>query len=250
MDMNELELTGRARGHIEQLEDSRVALHRDVVGPFLELRAVAAEQGLDVSALSGFRDFEHQAKIWNRKSRGELPLYDRDGKPLDHEGLTEEEIVDAILLWTAVPGASRHHWGSEIDVYDRARMPEAHRVELLPEDYMPGGVFGHLAEWLDGHLGRLGFFRPYDLDRGGVAPEPWHISYSAVSVNAQRVLNVEIIARAVQDSALMGRQIVLDRLPEIFRRYVANVSGSRSSCGPRPGTSRTRHRAGTPRRPR
>ena len=42
--MNELELTGRARSHIEQLEEPRVALHRDVVAPFMALRAAWASR--------------------------------------------------------------------------------------------------------------------------------------------------------------------------------------------------------------
>ena len=27
----------------------------------------------------------------------------------------------------------------------------------------------------------FGFFRPYTTDRGGVAPEPWHLSYAPVA---------------------------------------------------------------------
>ncbi len=221
--MNELELTGRTRTHIEQLEDPRVALHREVVEPFLALRDAASREGLELTPLSAFRDFQSQAQIWNRKFRGEHPLYDRDGNPRDHASLTEEEIVEAILVWSAVPGASRHHWGSEIDVYDRVAMPENYRVKLLPEEYVPGGVFERLASWLEENLQRFGFFRPYDQDRGGVYPEPWHISYAPVSARAQAALSVEVIAGALQDADLLGKQLVLERLPLIYRQYVANV---------------------------
>ena len=102
-DMNELELTGRSRTHIEQLEEPRVALHRDVVQPFLALRAKAAEQGIDLTPFSAFRDFGAQAEIWNKKFRGERPLYDRDGNVRDHASLSPPQIVDAILVWSAVP---------------------------------------------------------------------------------------------------------------------------------------------------
>jgi LAS superfamily LD-carboxypeptidase LdcB len=221
--MNELELTGRTRTHIEQLEDPRVALHREVVEPFLALRDAASREGLDVTPFSAFRDFQSQTQIWNRKFRGERPLYDRDGNPRDHASLTEEEIVEAILVWSAVPGASRHHWGSEIDVYDRVAMPENYRVKLLPEEYVPGGVFERLTAWLEENLQRFGFFRPYDQDRGGVYPEPWHISYAPVSARAQAALSVEVIAGTLQDADLLGKQVVLERLPRIYRQYVANV---------------------------
>lgn len=221
--MNPLELTGRTRTHIEQLEQPRVALHRDAVGPFQALRAAAATRGMDVIPSSAFRDFAQQVEIWNRKFRGERPLYDREGNEREHASLTEVEIVEAILVWSAVPGASRHHWGSDIDVYDRAAMPPGYRVKLLPEEYAPGGVFERLGDWLNENLERFDFFRPYDRDRGGVYPEPWHISYAPVATRAQSALTTEVIAAALQDSEVLGKEIVLAKLDEIYQRYVANV---------------------------
>ena len=222
--MNELELTGRVRTHIEQIEDPRVALHRDAVEPFLALRDAAAKDGLDVAPFSAFRDFQQQVEIWNRKFRGERPLYDRDGNLREHAGLREPELVEAILVWSAVPGASRHHWGSEIDVYDRAAVPEGYRVRLLPEEYVPGGVFERLALWMDENLGRFDFFRPYDRDRGGVYPEPWHISYVPVSSRALSTLTPEVVAEALREEQVLGKELVLERMPEIWQTYVTNVA--------------------------
>jgi LAS superfamily LD-carboxypeptidase LdcB len=222
--MDPLELTGRTRTHIEQLDAPRVALHREAVAPFLALRAAAAQEGIDVMPYSAFRDFSAQVEIWNRKFRGERPLYDRDGNVRDHASLGADEIVDAILVWSAVPGASRHHWGSEIDVYDAAAAPEGYRVKLLPEEYAPGGVFEKLARWLNDNLQRFDFFRPYDSDRGGVYPEPWHISYQPVSSAALEALTPEVIAQALHDTDVLGKELILDRLPQIWRTYVVNVS--------------------------
>jgi len=222
--MDPFELTGRARTHIEQLDEPRVALHRDAVAPFLALRAAAAEEGIDVRPYSAFRDFAAQVEIWNRKFRGERPLYDRDGNVRDHASLSAEEIVEAILVWSAVPGASRHHWGSEIDVFDAAALPADYRVKLLPEEYAPDGVFAKLADWMKANLQRFAFFRPYDSDRGGVYPEPWHISYQPVSVPALTALSPDVIAQALQDTEVLGKEMVLARLPEIWRQYVVNVS--------------------------
>ena len=145
--------------------------------------------------------------------------------------MTEEQIVEAILVWSAVPGASRHHWGSEIDVYDRAAMPEGYRVKLLPEEYVPGGVFERLAAWLDENLQRFGFFRPYDQDRGGVYPEPWHISYAAVSGRRCPRLRRRVVADALRDEEILGKEWVLARLPEIWRTYVANVGYGHAGRG-------------------
>jgi LAS superfamily LD-carboxypeptidase LdcB len=230
--MNELELTGKVRTHIEQLEEPRVALHREVVGPFRSLRAAAKKEGVDLMPFSAFRDFQAQVEIWNRKFRGERPLYDRYGNERDHARLSEVEIVEAILVWSAVPGGSRHHWGSDIDIYDRAALPEGYRVKLLPEEYLPGGVFERLADWLNDNLERFDFFRPYDQDRGGVYPEPWHISYAPVAAHAQSALTADVIAGALHDSDVLGKDVLLAQLPEIYQRYVANV-GSPPLAGTR-----------------
>ena len=222
--MDALELTGRSRTHIEQLDQPRVALHKDAVEPFLALRDEAAGACIDLIPYSAFRDFDAQVAIWNKKFRGERPLYDRAGNIRDHSGLSADEIVEAILVWSAVPGGSRHHWGSEIDVYDAAAMPEGYRVQLLPEEYAAGGVFEKLARWLDQHLHRFGFFRPYSHDLGGVYPEPWHISYEPVSRIALERLTPEVIADALKDTDVLGKEFVLRRLPQIWQTYVVNIS--------------------------
>ncbi|MFN0313672.1 MAG: M15 family metallopeptidase [Burkholderiales bacterium] len=222
--LNELELTGRARTHITQLEEPRCALHHGVVQPFVAMRAEAAQEGIDLRPYSSFRDFDTQVLIWNRKFRGERTLYSRDGQVMDAAVLTEAQKIDAILTWSALPGTSRHHWGTEIDVYDHAAMPEGYRVQLLPEEYAPDGVFGKLAQWLGPNLERFGFFRPYDQERGGISPEPWHISYAPVAALAQAALTGDVVAQALQAADLLGRELVLQSLPALLRQYVANVA--------------------------
>jgi LAS superfamily LD-carboxypeptidase LdcB len=222
--VNALELTGRARSHIVQLDSPRCALHRDVVEPFLALREGAAQEGIDLLPYSSFRDFDTQVLIWNRKWRGERPLLDRDGRPLDYAALSEEDIIDAILGWSALPGASRHHWGSEIDVFDAAAVPSDYRLQLVADEYSSAGPFARLSAWLDANLTRHGFFRPYDTDRGGVHPEPWHISFVAVSEHALRRLTPAVLAEALAASDLLGRKLVLSRIDELHARFVANVA--------------------------
>jgi LAS superfamily LD-carboxypeptidase LdcB len=218
-----LELTGRARSHIVQLDSPRCALHRDVVQPFLALRESAAREGIDLRPYSSFRNFDTQLLIWNRKWRGERPLLDRDGRNLDHATLNEEEVIDAILGGSALPGASRHHWGSEVDVFDAAAVPGDYRLQLVADEYSPSGPFARLSAWLDANLTRHGFFRPYDTYRGGVHPEPWHISFAAVSEHALRQLTPAVLAEAIAASELLGKELVLSRIDELHARFIANV---------------------------
>ena len=221
--MNELELTGRARSHIIEIEQPRCALHYEVVGPFLAMRDAALTQGIDLQAVSGFRDFGRQVAIWNRKWRGERILFGRDGKPLEHATLSEPELVDAILCWSAIPGGSRHHWGTDVDVVDAAAMPPGYQVQLVPAEYAADGIFARLTQWLDQHMHRFGFFRPYGSDRGGAAVEAWHLSYAPVAHEAMEALSLNLLRRTVAGSDMDGRQAVLDRLPEIYTRFILAI---------------------------
>lgn len=221
--LNELELTGRARSHVVQRDDLRAALQRDALDPFLAMKAAAAREGIEIEIASSFRDFAAQQRIWDTKYRGERPLYDGHGNLRDHAALGAKELVDAIVCWSAVPGGSRHHWGSEIDVIDRAAVPDGYRVRLLPAETEPGGVFHGLHRWLDENMARYGFFRPYRTYRGGVFPEPWHLSYAPVSTVAADLLTLQLFEETVRASTILGREIVLDQIDAIYRRYVINV---------------------------
>lgn len=226
--LNALELTGRARTHVVQRDDLHAALHVDALHAFMDLKADAARVGLEVEITSSFRDFGAQQRIWDMKYRGERPLSDPDGNVVDHATLSADGLVDAILSWSALPGASRHHWGSELDLIDRAAMTEGYRVQLIPSECAPGGVFHALHCWLDGNLERYGFFRPYGTFRGGVQPEPWHVSFAAVAAPALEALTLSVLSQAIEASNILGRGLVLRRLPKIYARYVTNVDAAPS----------------------
>jgi LAS superfamily LD-carboxypeptidase LdcB len=227
--MNALELTGRARTHIIELQEPRCALHYEVIAAFLAMRDAARAEGIDLSIVSSFRDFDAQLSIWNRKWSGEKPLYDRNGQLLERARLADSEAVDAILCWSAVPGGSRHHWGSDIDVFDAAALPEGYRLQLVPSEYASDGVFSRLAAWLALNMSRFGFFRPYRTDRGSVSPEPWHLSYAPVSVPALESLSLSMLRQVLESSSIAGKQQVLARLPEIYTRFLLAIDGP-GSC--------------------
>jgi LAS superfamily LD-carboxypeptidase LdcB len=223
--LDSFQLTGRSRSHLCPWEDPRLAVHVEVLAPFTAMRAAAANDGIDLAIYSAFRDFFEQARIWNAKFSGARTLYDEQGNAIDYARLSEHERIQCILNWSAVPGASRHHWGSDIDVFDRASMPQGYSVQLLPEEYAPGGVFYRLSEWLARNSARFGFFRPYLQYRGGMFPEPWHLSYASVSVPALLGLTPALVAEAIEQGEILGKEAVLARLPEIFARHVLNVTG-------------------------
>ena len=221
--MNVLELTGRSRSHVVDIEQPRCTLHYEVVCSFLAMRDAALREGVDLQAVSSHRDYDRQVALWNRKWRGERPLYARDGRLLDHAALSEPQRVDAILSWSALPGGSRHHWGTDVDVVDVAAMPPGYQVQLLPGEYAADGVFAELAGWLERHMGRFGFFRPYGSDRGGAGIEPWHLSYAPVATEAMEALSLSVLRAAITQGDILGKEAVLERLPEIYTRFILAI---------------------------
>jgi LAS superfamily LD-carboxypeptidase LdcB len=204
-----------------------VAMHRDVVGPFVALREEARRSGgFEVEISSGFRSFDRQLSIWNRKAGGERAVLDSNAVPMDIRTLSDEELVFAILRWSALPGASRHHWGTELDVIDAAARPEGYEVQLVPEEVDSGGMFGPFHDWLDERIRTgtsFGFFRPYDQDRGGVAPERWHLSCAPVSGPLLQGLTVDVLRATVEAADMRLKKTVLAHLEEIHERFVLNI---------------------------
>ena len=221
--MNAGELTGQASTHISVLADPECRLHAHVVAPFMNLRRAAQADGLDLVAMSSFRDFARQSAIWNGKWRGERPMYDASGSLLDTASLTPERRVDAILLWSALPGASRHHWGTDLDLVDARAPAPGYEIKLTREEFAPGGPFARLGQWLDTHAARFGFFRPFQGLRSGVQPEPWHFSFAPVAERARRSLTPEVLRAAIAGAPLEGKEAVLARLDELHARYVARI---------------------------
>ena len=202
-------------------------IHRNAVDDFLRLKADAAVEGFDLRILSGFRSFDDQLSIWNRKARGELAVLDNRAIPLDIDTLESDELVTAILRWSALPGGSRHHWGTDIDVFDEVARPEGYEVDLIPAEVNPGGMFGPLHEWLDGRMAAgeaHGFFRPYNRDRGGVAPERWHLSHGPTAGELEGLHTVEAIREALVPADMELKEVVLQRLDEIYERFIINVA--------------------------
>ncbi len=220
--LNPFELTGRAATHMcasALALDARLHAERRST-PAQALREASAAAGIDLAIVSSLPDFARQSAIWNGKFRGERPLLDRGRRSTLKPRLSAPERVRAILIWSALPGASRHHWGTDFDVIDRAAVPPGYQAAVNSGRNSPGrGPFARLNEWLGANLGNFGFFRPYTTDRGGVRPEPWHLSYAPVAVPALAGADAGSTEGGDRAGASSkGREHVLAQLPELYDR--------------------------------
>lgn len=221
--MNGAELTGQVSSHIAEVREPPCRLHVDAITAFQRMRGAAGAAGMDLAAISSFRDFARQLAIWNGKFNGERPINDADGVPVAAASLTPDQRVDAILLWSALPGASRHHWGTDVDLIDRNATLDGYRAQLVPEEFAAGGPFARLAHWLEANAGHYGFFRPYKGVRSGVKAEPWHYSFAPIAEPARKRLGIDVLRTALNAAPLAGKEQVMARIEELHNRYVARI---------------------------
>jgi len=224
--MNQTELkqcaTGLSSSHLVELQNHR--LHRDIVNDFLALQQGAKEAGIELTIASSFRDFHRQSAIWNAKFQGLRPVYTLEQQTVDLASLSDTEKCHAIMLYSALPGASRHHFGTDLDIYDTRPIDDDYQLQLTPDEYSPTGPFAKLAAWLDDNLEKYGFYRPYKEYKGGVAPEPWHISHIGVSAKMMQYLSVATLQQSIAQSELSGKQAILAELNTLYERYVLNIN--------------------------
>jgi LAS superfamily LD-carboxypeptidase LdcB len=161
------ELTGRID---PEMEGDDYQLRPEAARAFAAMRTQALNEGIQIHSTSSFRGYTRQEGIWNRK-------YDAFIK----QGLKPLQAVEKIIEYNTIPGTSRHHWGTDIDLIEKS--VTAPEDPLLPKHFVKGGIYEPLKKWLDINAGQFGFYEVYTNAPGrkGFKYEPWHFSYKAIS---------------------------------------------------------------------
>lgn len=215
-------VTGQSDTHLMSLQNHR--LHHAIVNDFLALQDGAKTAGFELTIASSFRDFNRQSIIWNNKFCGARAVYNTKQEIVDLNALSDIDKCIAIMRYSALPGASRHHLGTDLDIFDNAAVSSDYQLQLTPSEYEQGGPFSPLSEWLNTHLSEFGFYRPYQVDLGGVAPELWHISHIKQSQLLVSTLSEDALYTCINNSELLGKDTILANMPELYTRFVTNVS--------------------------
>lgn len=207
----------------EMVEFNGIFIHPRALPSLQSLIQQANLAGFQVQLVSGFRSFERQLSIWNRKSIGELPVLDEYGNPLERHAFDDEKWMWNILNWSALPGTSRHHWGSDIDLVGQPLNLTPKDPELVPSEYQEGGPFFEFDTWIHQRLLQddcCGFAKPFVKDRGGVKPEPWHFSWVPLSNEVAQEFHIDLLHKTLANSNLELKKTILTNLPDIVKRMV------------------------------
>ncbi len=163
------ELMGKAK---IKLHGKDVNLRKEAFQAFRQMQEAAKKEGIDIKIVSSYRSFDRQVEIFERK-------YDTY---TDDMGMEPLEAIDKIIEYSTIPGTSRHHWGTEIDIVDGS--VEAEGDVLVAEKFEGDGPYAKLKAWMDEHSEEFGFYLVYtdNPKRRGFKYEPWHYSYAPLSI--------------------------------------------------------------------
>ena len=150
-------LFGITETHLCPDESGQFLLNSRILEPFTLLQRACAKEGLNCDIVSSFRNLTRQLSIWEQKWTGQLPIRDCSGLVVSPDSLSDIEKINTILTWSALPGASRHHWGTDIDVYDKdAVTKKKWQFELVPDEYVGSGPCSSLNHFLNENLHKYG----------------------------------------------------------------------------------------------
>ncbi|NCP63271.1 MAG: M15 family metallopeptidase [Paraglaciecola sp.] len=199
-------------------------LQAEVAQAFRHLQAAAQNDGIDCQIVSSYRSFAAQQAIWQQKWCGQRPLLDIDEQVIDGTSLNDEQKLFAILTWSALPGASRHHWGTDLDVYDQRQVAmQQQPFKLVNAEYCESsGPCFALNNWLSLHAEEFGFYRPYEHFTGGVASEAWHVSYAPLAKQYLQNFDLDALLDTLCQVNIAGIDSIKKHALDIYHRFILN----------------------------
>ena len=131
--------------------------------------------------------------------------------------------IKEIIRFSTIPGTSRHHWGTEIDVIDENFKNEKNFIDF--KKYEEGGIFNSLKKWMDKNSEKFGFYIVYDDNdkRPGFEYEPWRYTYKPVSNLYQTEFLKLDLKSIISKTELAGKEFINE---EFIKKYIdENIMG-------------------------
>ena len=165
-----------------------INLRKEAHDAFLEMKKAAYSDGIDIKIVSSYRNYNRQEVIWERKYM----------RYIEDDGMDPLKAIDKIIEYSTIPGTSRHHWGTDIDIIDGYRKTDGD--VLVPEKFEVGGPFEDFKKWMDENSNKFDYYLVYTNEpkRRGFKYEPWHYSFAPISIpmlTAYRRLNILLLLR-------------------------------------------------------
>ncbi len=159
---------------IEKLHTTKdgIYLRKEAYAAFKRMYKAASDQGVYLKIISATRNFDDQKRIWERKWALEK-----------YKGWSDVDKAKNIMLLSSMPGTSRHHWGTDIDLND------------LNNSYFAKEEGKKMYQWMQNNAARFGYYQTYTsktTGRTGYEEEKWHWSYLPIARTMLEEYNANI----------------------------------------------------------
>ncbi|WP_019670992.1 M15 family metallopeptidase [Eudoraea adriatica] len=182
-----------------------INLRKEAHDAFVEMRKAALADGIDIKIVSGYRSFDRQAVIFERKY---LKYTDDGMEPLD--------AIEKIIEYSTIPGTSRHHWGTDVDLIDGN--PSVDGDVLVASKFGTDGPFEKFKLWMDENSEKFDYYLVYTNNpkRRGFKYEPWHYSYAPLSRPMLKTFRLKNILKQLKAEDFLGSDDLTTEFVKIY----------------------------------
>ena len=152
-------------------EFTRIKNHfveKETASQFKLMQESAKKDGVKIQLVSAFRSFTRQKEIFESKF-----------KQYQNSSLSQLQIIEQITQYSSIPGTSRHHWGTDLDLIQAGKSIPTEKDVLHAAHFEENAIFSEFHNWMQENAASFGFYLSYtnDENRSGYNYEPWHYSY-------------------------------------------------------------------------
>lgn len=182
-------------------------LRKDTYKAFREMYNHALQDGIRLQIRSATRNFNYQKGIWESKWTGSKLL--EGGENLAETTPDPKERALKILRYSAMPGSSRHHWGTDID------------LNSFDNSWFAEGEGLNIYNWLKAHAAEHGFCQPYSAGREhGYFEERWHWSFMPVSKKLTELARTSLKNEMIK--GFLGSET--SKSIDVVKKYVLGIN--------------------------
>tara|TARA_B100000953_G_scaffold68582_1_gene55106 strand:- start:5434 stop:6144 length:711 start_codon:yes stop_codon:yes gene_type:complete len=192
-----------------------IKLEKNTFNAFNKMQIAAKKDGVDLKIASAHRGYDRQKLIWNTKFK----------KFTTEFNLKPSQVVYEIIRFSTIPGTSRHHWGTEIDIIDN-NYPDEEDV-LISKKFEKDGIFFKVKNWLNINSEKFGFYITYNNDpkRKGFEHEPWHYSYAPISKKMLSLFLKSDLKKVIKKEEIKGSEYFTDDFIEKYKKeYILDIN--------------------------
>lgn len=194
----------------EHANQSGLVMRQDAYRAFISMFEAAKKDGIHLQIISATRNFDRQKQIWENKWTGKTLV--EGGVNLATDVPDPTERAKRILRFSSMPGTSRHHWGTDIDLND------------LNNEWFATGDGLKVYSWLSEHAPIYGFCQPYSpkgIERAdGYEEEKWHWSYLPVARELTR--QAEVLLKDEDITGFLGDQSA--KSIGVVQKYILGIN--------------------------